>query len=80
MTDSEILEQIKAKFIAKIESIATLPDFFTLLRNITKLKIKNFIKSGLQDEADERRNVFAIKEVEKADDIEQIVIPKVDEI
>ena len=80
MTDSEILEHIKAKFIAKIESIATLPDFFALLRNITKLKIKNFIKSGLQDDADERRDIFAVKEIEKADEIEQIIIPKVDEI
>ena len=80
MTDDEILEKLKAIFIKKIESIPTLSDFFTLLRTLTKLKIKNFFKSSLQDEADERRDVFAPQEINKADEIEQIVIPKVDEI
>ena len=72
MTDSEKLGIAKAKFIAKIELIPTWDNFKNLVRNITPLQIKTFIKKALQDEANERRGVFAVKEVEKADSLETL--------
>ena len=63
MTDSEKLERVKAKFIAKIESIPTWDIFKSLVSNITPLQIKTFIKKALQDEANERRDIFAQKEL-----------------
>ena len=72
MNDSQKLEKVKAQFQAKLDSILTLAEFKTMINSITPLKIKNFIKAGLQTEADQRRNVFSPKEIQQADDLEDL--------
>ena len=72
MDDNQKLEKIRAKFKIKLDSISTLAEFKTMISSITPLKIRNFIKAGLQKEADQRRNLFAPKEIEEADDLEDL--------
>lgn len=49
MTDEQKLQETKMAFINKIESINDWNTFKTILSNLTKVQIKNFIKSNLQN-------------------------------
>ena len=72
MTDDEKLEISRAKFKARLDLIVTWDEFKTLLNNLTKTRIKNFIRNALQDEATKRRDIFAQAELSKASDIEAL--------
>lgn len=57
LTDEEKLDIVISKFQAKLESQrdTTWDEFKTFLAGLTKTKIKNFIKSALQAQADSLR-------------------------
>lgn len=46
--DEEKLEEIKRAFTSKVETIKTIPDMVTFIKNMTPAKVKNFIKIQLQ--------------------------------
>jgi len=69
LTDDKKLEIVKAKFKAKLDSIATWQDFKDLINNINKVQVKNFIKNALRSEGDWRINTSGPEEVTKGNDL-----------
>jgi len=69
MDDTQKLETVKAKFKAKIDSVATWQDFKNLIININKTQIKNFIKVALHAEGDWRMNISGPEEIKKGNDL-----------
>lgn len=69
MDDNQKLEIIKAKFISKLESIATLTEFKNLIKNINRERVIIFIKEALHSEGDWRTNVSGPEEITKGQDL-----------
>ena len=72
MNDEEKLGMTKEAFIRKIDAIPTWDNFKTLVDNITKQQIINFVKNTLEQDALNYRN-SAINYTDKADDIDDLV-------
>lgn len=73
MTDEEKLEMTKEAFRRKLDSVATWADFKTLMNNITKQQVINFVKNNLEQNATNYRDA-ATNCTDKADDIEFLVV------
>ena len=71
LSNDEKLETVRSAFKKKLYEIETWADFKTLLNNITKIQIKNFIRNNLQAEANKRRT-YSINENSHADDLENL--------
>jgi hypothetical protein len=72
MTDEEKLRVSVDAFKQKLDRIQTWDDFKTLLDNITKQQVKNFLKTRLQFSADGYRD-GAIYNTNAADDLDDLV-------
>lgn len=73
MEDEEKLEITKEAFKRKLDAILTWDDFKTLLDNITRQRIINFIKNNLEQEASRQRDL-GINFTDKANDIDDLVV------
>lgn len=71
MQEEDEVERVKAKIIIKIQSFVKWKDIEDYL-NSTKEERITFIENELQLEADKRRELFAKKELDEADDLEKI--------
>ena len=71
LNDDEKLEIVRSAFKKKLYEIETWANFKTLLNNITKTQIKNFIRNNLQAEANKRK-VYSVDENSHADDLENL--------
>lgn len=71
MQEEDEVERVKAKIIIKIQSFVKWKDIEDYL-NSTKEAMKTFIEDELQVDADKRRDQFAKKELDEADDLEKI--------
>ena len=69
LTDDLKLDIAKTKFREKLDSIKTWDDFTTFLSGITKTKIKTFLKTNIQAEAD-KLNAQATEGADTATDLE----------
>ena len=69
LTDDLKLDIAKTKFKEKLDSIETWDDFVTFLSGITKAKIKTFLKTNIQAEAD-KLNTQATESTDTATDLE----------
>ncbi|MCK4816035.1 hypothetical protein KA005_09695 [bacterium] len=71
MTNDEKLTFAVSKFKEKLLSIETWTEFKNLVSSIKKTKVKTFLKSALQQEAD-RRKQFATDETETATNLKAL--------
>ena len=69
LSDDLKLDIAKTKFKEKLDSIETWDDFTTFLSGITKAKIKTFLKTNIQAEAD-KLNTQATESTDTATELE----------
>ena len=69
--EEQIIEIILAKFRVRLYQIKNKADFETFISNLTKTKVKNFIKTALEDAAI-KRDQFSDDETETAIELRAI--------
>lgn len=69
--EEKIIEIILAKFKNRLYQIKNKADFETFINNLTKTKVKNFIKSALEDAAIQR-DQFSDNETDAAIELRAI--------
>lgn len=69
LIDEMKLDLIKTKFKDKLDSFRDWDEFKTFLANITKIKLKTFIKDALQEGID-KHNTLAVDEEDLKNEID----------
>lgn len=72
LTDEQKLETVCSAFKKKLDEVGTWSEFKTMLNNLTKEKVKTFIRDKLQEYAD-RERADGNKTVTHGDDIETLI-------
>jgi len=72
MTDDEKLRYAKRAFERKFASIETWNDFKSMVNNITKQRMKNFVRNSLQQAATDSADAAAIQS-DKATELNDLV-------
>lgn len=78
MDEVQEVERVKGKIVQRVQLIAKWKDIEDFI-NLSGEEWKAFIESGLQAEADKRRDKFAQKELDEAADLE-VIKAKIKEI